>query len=435
MPQPPFPLGEPVIIAGDAIPSYGDGSDPPRSPRPSATWQDLAWVGFEEAVAPRLPVSAVERVPDVPPAARIAAEAATFAPELHLDPDDAWDGRAERSAGPPAAIRERAARADVIRAAVAGIAGRIKSLSSGISRLLRLAVAAALTGAIAVFAYQGGERLAELVGPVASSQAPAHPAVALAAPEVERATPAPGPLAGAVADSAAALKGQAALYIERATAGDAAAQYNLAVLYVRGDGMAQDFGRAAAWFRAAAAAGNVDAQYDLAVMYERGLGVEQNPGEAVRWYERAAARNHAAAQYNLGLAYAEGRGVARDPTMAATWYRQAAARRLLPAMFNLAILYDKGEGVGRSLTDAYAWYRAAARSGDAVAAKRAQEVFDRLVGPEKGKAVIAAASVVEMIDKTPAAPTPLVPAGTAESARTAPAAKPSRAALAGQPAE
>ena len=69
---------------------------------------------------------------------------------------------------------------------------------------------------------------------------------------------------------------RAAFYLARAKAGDAAAQYDVGVLYARGDGLVQDYASAASWFHAAAAQGNVAAEYNLGVLYERGLGVPAN---------------------------------------------------------------------------------------------------------------------------------------------------------------
>ena len=54
--------------------------------------------------------------------------------------------------------------------------------------------------------------------------------------------------------------------------------------------------------RSRAAEGDAAAQYDLGLMYALGWveGVPQDYGEAVRWYRLAADQGHAAAQFNLG---------------------------------------------------------------------------------------------------------------------------------------
>ena len=56
-----------------------------------------------------------------------------------------------------------------------------------------------------------------------------------------------------------------------------------------------------------AAKGEAAAQFNLGVMYANGQGVTQDYAEAVRWYRKAADQGYAAAQFNLGLLYKIGR--------------------------------------------------------------------------------------------------------------------------------
>ena len=51
----------------------------------------------------------------------------------------------------------------------------------------------------------------------------------------------------------------------------------------------------------AAAQGNAAAQFNLGVMYENGQGVRRDDAEAVKWYRQAAAQGLAKAQSNLGV--------------------------------------------------------------------------------------------------------------------------------------
>ena len=71
-----------------------------------------------------------------------------------------------------------------------------------------------------------------------------------------------------------------------------------------------------------------------------------------------------------------------DYLAAARWFRQAADRGLADSQFNLAILYENGRGVQKSLSEAYKWFALAARSGDAVAARRLEQVRTRLTPAE-----------------------------------------------------
>jgi TPR repeat protein len=268
----------------------------------------------------------------------------------------------------------------------------------------RLWVAATISvGAIivAIVAYYLGATIAVIV---ANSETRPRPAAeravpaARAAPAPQPAAPSPPPVVTLPSDPAA----RAGFYLARAKAGDAAAQYDVAVLYARGEGLVQDFVSAASWFHAAAAQGSIPAEYNLGVLYERGLGVAPSSIEALNWYRSAADRDHAGAQYNLALAYAEGRGAEQDLAAAARWYQRAAQQGVMAAMVNLAILYERGSGLDRSLIDAYAWYSAAGEAGDAPAKQRAGEIYRQLSEHDKARADGLAATIGATIKAPPA---------------------------------
>ncbi len=77
-------------------------------------------------------------------------------------------------------------------------------------------------------------------------------------------------------------------WIPLAEAGNSRAQYQLALMYYRGEGLPQDYEKAALWYRRAAERGDVDAQLNLGLMHARGLGVKQDFFEAFKWFELAA---------------------------------------------------------------------------------------------------------------------------------------------------
>jgi TPR repeat protein len=125
--------------------------------------------------------------------------------------------------------------------------------------------------------------------------------------------------------------------LAKANAGDANAQFNIGVLYDNGQGVAQDYKQAAAWYRKAAEQGRAEAQLNLGVMYARGDGVPKDYAEAVRWSRKAADQGNAGAQYNLGQDYIFGTGVPKDETKAVFWYRKAAEQGEAKAQFELGI--------------------------------------------------------------------------------------------------
>jgi TPR repeat protein len=160
--------------------------------------------------------------------------------------------------------------------------------------------------------------------------------------------------------------------VARADSGDAAAQRQLALTYLRGLGVDKDLTAAARWAQAAAEQGDAEAQYLAGSFYRDGAGVAPDPGRAFAWFARAAAAGQVKAMHNLAIAYIQGEGVARDDAAGAAWFAKAAAAGYVDAAFDLAVLYEKGQGVPQDVHQALRWYRAAAAAGDAQAAARAK---------------------------------------------------------------
>jgi uncharacterized protein len=191
---------------------------------------------------------------------------------------------------------------------------------------------------------------------------------------------------------------------ERAKTGDTVAEYRLGVLYALGQGVKQDYSRAAQLFRAAAEGGVAEAQYNVAVMYGEGMGVTRDPAQAVQWYQKAAAQGNANAAFNLGVAYSNGAGVKQDIEEAAHWFRRAAAAGVINAQFNLGLLYERGEGVPANTAEAYAWYAAAASRGDQGAAQRRDHLASVMAADELKKAQARAAELQQTIRTSGASP-------------------------------
>jgi uncharacterized protein len=64
--------------------------------------------------------------------------------------------------------------------------------------------------------------------------------------------------------------------------------YNWGVLYSKGQGFVQDYGKASEWFQKAADAGDAGAMFNLGVLYFKGEGVAQNYDKAGEWIQKAA---------------------------------------------------------------------------------------------------------------------------------------------------
>ena len=121
------------------------------------------------------------------------------------------------------------------------------------------------------------------------------------------------------------------------------AQFNLGLMYEKGQGVPQDYAealkwyrkaaeqgnaKAVKWYRNAAEQGNAEAQFTLGRMYDERLGVPQDFAEAVKWYRRAAEQGFAEAQTSLGVMYFTGQGVQKDYVLAHMWFNLATSRYL-----------------------------------------------------------------------------------------------------------
>jgi hypothetical protein len=60
-------------------------------------------------------------------------------------------------------------------------------------------------------------------------------------------------------------------------------------------------------------------------MYTNGQGVAQDYKEAVAWYRKAAEQGHTGAQNNLGVSYAKGQGVVQNQVIAYALYNLSSA--------------------------------------------------------------------------------------------------------------
>ncbi len=150
-------------------------------------------------------------------------------------------------------------------------------------------------------------------------------------------------------------------YLEAAERGMPKAQFSLGVMYSNGCGVPQDYSKAVHWYREAAEQEMPKAQFNLGVMYFTGRGVQQDYAKAAHWYRKAAEQGHAGAQFNLGVMYSEGRGVPQDYSEAVNWYRKAAEQGHANAQNNLGVCYEDGLGVSRDYGKAMFWYRSAAK--------------------------------------------------------------------------
>lgn len=155
----------------------------------------------------------------------------------------------------------------------------------------------------------------------------------------------------------------------RAEKGDATAQADLALAYLRGEGVVSNPAAAAGWAGLSATKGHAMGQFLLASIYN--TGIKPAPHTGFRWMSAAALNGNTKAMHNVAIAFLTGSGIEKNPTEAANWFGKAAAKGYRDSAFNLAVLYERGEGVAGNAQRALYWYDTAAGAGDKEAAQRA----------------------------------------------------------------
>jgi hypothetical protein len=140
--------------------------------------------------------------------------------------------------------------------------------------------------------------------------------------------------------------------------GNAEAQRNMGVLYLRGRGVNRDTGAAIEWFRKSADQGFGPAQYQLGLLHYTGEGVEKNVAEAGKLFELAAAKGVIEAHHAAGRVAQD----AGDLDRAGASFEQAALKGYMPAILDLTQVYEQrgqkaadAAGALADLMRAYTW--------------------------------------------------------------------------------
>jgi TPR repeat protein len=193
--------------------------------------------------------------------------------------------------------------------------------------------------------------------------------------------------------------------LKEARIGDAAAQYEVALMYATGAGVGKNVSQAFAWTKTAAEKGHTAAQYLLGSAYASGLGTPKDAQKALFWFIKAhhhgnekasfklakllamgqpalafqfaiesAEKGLADAQLTVAECYADAVGVEHDNGLALAWYQRAAEQGVAVAQCALAQAHELGSGVAADLDLARQWYREAAAHGH----PGAQLALDRL---------------------------------------------------------
>ena len=175
-------------------------------------------------------------------------------------------------------------------------------------------------------------------------------------------------------------------FAEAAQRGNRLAQFNYAMMLMRGEGTVARPEEAVKWLRRAADNQMTHAQFAYGELFERGELVPRSLEEANKWYERAAAGGHVEAQRALATNYFTGRGVPRDYGRAFSWYKKAAEGGDGPSQYIVGSSYERGEPgvVAQDIEQAKKWYGRAAAQGDVGALGKLRELVEKTYRAKHG---------------------------------------------------
>lgn len=173
-----------------------------------------------------------------------------------------------------------------------------------------------------------------------------------------------GELLATEVESKSKIKNGLELLNKAAMQGDAQAQVDLGVDYLKGTMTGRDDTKAFQWFMAAAKQGVAQAQRSVGVMYLQGQGTTTNFSAANEWLEKASAQNEPEALFDSGLLYFQGNGVPRDTQRALSYVLKSVIRGFEEGLVFIGLDYMTGNDVPKNINMARQLWQEAARTGN-----------------------------------------------------------------------
>lgn len=141
------------------------------------------------------------------------------------------------------------------------------------------------------------------------------------------------------------------------------------------------YSQALPYFHAAKELGNIKAGRYIGLMYLHGQGLAQDDKKAFEEFLMASEKGDVTSQYWLAYCYENGVGTPVMMAQAWQWYTKSAYRGdhvSAPAMTALGRLYELGIGAKADKEQAIFWYQKSANTGDNAAAQEAKNALVRL---------------------------------------------------------
>jgi hypothetical protein len=147
--------------------------------------------------------------------------------------------------------------------------------------------------------------------------------------------------------------------------------------------------------------GNAKAQYEIASMFERGNGVQQSALKAFKWYKKAAKQGHNKAVFKVGLSCLKGTGTKKNYRKALKWFKTAGNKGNVRAFYSLGSMFENGQGVEKDLNLALEWYIKADNGNYPLASERI-ELVASAIRKEKQQKLVSYKSKLPKKEVTPA---------------------------------
>lgn len=141
---------------------------------------------------------------------------------------------------------------------------------------------------------------------------------------------------------------------------DESALYELISIYEK----LNDFKQLHHWFSIKAEMGLADGQVNLGLLYVRGQGVIQNFSEGVKWFQLAVDQNNLWAQGELGRLYVDGEGIPKDTIKGLYLIYSSATKGYDYGQYNLGKLYYDGNITPKNIPEAIKWWSLASDQGN-----------------------------------------------------------------------
>jgi len=145
-------------------------------------------------------------------------------------------------------------------------------------------------------------------------------------------------------------------------------------MFLRGEGMPQDFEKAQIWFKRGTSNGDSMSQYSMGLMYLNGYGVPKDTVKAAEYFSPAADEGLASAQVRLGALFLD----QGDITTAMRYFDHAARNNHIEAFYYLADLIYQGIGRDSSCVMAAVYYKIVAEKAEVAVAsfKEANDAYE-----------------------------------------------------------